>query len=421
MSSAIEAVMLGAGNRGTFAYGAWALMHPGVIRFTAVVEPHEERRQRFAAEHRIPPERQLRSWEELAGRGRLAQALFNCTPDALHLPSTLPALALGYDVMLEKPIAATPEESQQLVLEAERRGALLVVAHVLRYTAFFAEVHRIIASGELGEVMSFEHRENVSYWHMAHSFVRGHSRREDVSPMLLAKCCHDLDLLTWNLGRVARVASFGRLLHFRPERAPAGAPARCTDGCSAEAACPYSAPRLYLGEQTSWPVNAIAEDLSLAGRRRALETGPWGRCVYRCDNSVVDQQTVSLELESGASGVLVMQGHSHDEARTMRYDGTLATLRGRFQKLGGNQIEVHRHLDGSVRCLQPDAGSDDHGGGDDGLMRAFAERVRHRDGAGLTGGRESLESHLLAAAAERARRERRVVELDELRPGAEGA
>jgi predicted dehydrogenase len=419
MTPAIEAILVGAGNRGTHAYGPYALAHPDQIRFTAVVEPHEGRRQRFAQAHGIPPERQFLTWQELYAREPIAEALVNCTLDRMHLESTLPALELGYDVLLEKPMANTLAANLRLVRAAEQQGRLLMICHVLRYTAFFSTLHEVVASGRLGRIMTVEHRENVAYWHMAHSFVRGNWRDSRIeSPMILAKCCHDLDILLWNLGPARRLGSFGSLIHYRPENAPAGAPDRCTDGCPAAEGCPWYAPRLYLHEYTGWPVSVISEDLSLDARQRALETGPYGRCVYRCDNDVVDHQTVNLEFESGASGVLFMHGHSHEEARTMRYDGTRATLRGKFAYGLGDSIEIHDHLTGRVEQIEiqapADAPGSGHGGGDAGVMAAFVQALRDPHSAQTTA-RESLESHLMAFAAEEARVTGRVVDMEEFR------
>jgi len=419
VSNPIEAVMVGAGNRGYYAYGPYALQHPDEIRFTAVVEPHDERRRRFAQDHAIPQERQFRTWEELYSRGQIAQALVNCTLDRMHLDSTLPALELGYDVLLEKPMSNTLAGNVRLVQTAERRGRLLMICHVLRYTAFFSTLHDIIASGRLGDVITVEHRENVVYWHMAHSFVRGNWRSSRTeSPMILAKCCHDLDVLFWNLGPVTRLNSFGSLLHYRQENAPPGAPERCTDGCPVAEDCPWYAPRLYLQEYTGWPVSVISEDTSLEARRRALETGPYGRCVYRCDNDVVDHQTVNVEFASGATGVLFMHGHSHEESRTMRYDGTRATLRAKFGYGVGDVIEIHDHLTGRMERVDPQAGGSGHGGGDAGLMAAFVKALRDPRTA-LTTSRESLESHLMAFAAEEARVEGSIVEMSAYRTQAE--
>jgi predicted dehydrogenase len=425
MGEPIEAVLVGAGNRGYEAYGPYALEHPEQIRFTCVVEPHEGRRRRFAGAHGIPPERQFATWQDLYARGQLAEALVNCTLDRMHLESTLPALELGYEVLLEKPMANTLEGNVRLVQVAEERGRLLMICHVLRYTAFFSTLHQIIASGRLGRIVTVEHRENVVCWHMAHSFVRGNWRDSRVeSPMILAKCCHDMDILYWNLGPVRRLGSFGSLIHYRPENAPPGAPERCTDGCPAADECPWYAPRLYLHDHTGWPVSVISEDLSQEARRRALETGPYGRCVYRCDNDVVDHQTVNLEFKSGASGTLFMHGHSHEDGRTMRYDGTRATLRGRFGF--GNSIEIHDHLTGRVEEIDPSAGGlqasgSGHGGGDGGLMAAFVRALRPGQGGveGLTTCRESLESHLMAFAAEEARVEGGIVAMDQFRRRAE--
>ena len=423
MGKAIEVVLIGAGNRGYEAYGPYALEHPEQIRFTAVVEPHRGRRERFAEAHGIPAERRFVSWQDLYARGQIAEALVNCTLDRMHLDSTLPAIELGYQVLLEKPMANTLEGNVRLVQAAEERGSLLMICHVLRYTAFFSTLHQILSSGRLGQIATVEHRENVAHWHMAHSFVRGNWRNSQIeSPMILAKCCHDMDILYWNLGRVRRLASFGSLLHFRLENAPPGAPLRCTAGCPVENECPWYAPRQYLHGHTGWPVSVISEDLSLEARRRALETGPYGHCVYYCDNDVVDHQTVNLEFVSGASGTLFMHGHSHEEGRTMRYDGTRATLRGRFASGLGDSIEIHDHLTGLVEEVDLSTSgtrvdSSGHGGGDAGLMAAFVRALRPRSGGvkGLTTSRESLESHLMAFAAEEARVEGTIVSMDEFR------
>jgi hypothetical protein len=237
--------------------------------------------------------------------------------------------------------------------------------------------------------------------------------------MILAKCCHDLDILYWNLGRpVERLHSFGCLIHFRPENAPEGATARCTDGCPAAEQCPFDARRIYLDlRYESWPVTAITDDLSLAGRQRALETGPYGRCVYQCDNDVVDHQTVNMEFAGGVSVVLFMHGHSYEESRTMRYDGTRATLRGKFDYKNG-WIEIHDHLTNRCKNIEIPAGESGHGGGDFGIVRSFVRALRGEAEA-LTTARESLESHLLAFAAEESRQDGTVVSMKDFRQRAE--
>ena len=324
MGDPIEAVLVGAGNRGYEAYGPYALKHPERIRFTGVVDPHEGRRRRFAEAHGIAPERQFGSWQDLYARGRIAEALVNCTLDRMHLASTLPALELGYEVLLEKPMANTLEGNVQLVRAAEERGRLLMICHVLRYTACFSALHRILASGRLGRIITVEHRENVVYWHMAHSFVRGNWRDSQIeSPMILAKCCHDMDLLFWNLGPVRRLNSFGSLLHYRPENAPPGAPERCTDGCPVADDCSWYAPRLYLRDDgyDGWPISVISEDAGLVARRRALGSG----CTLGAQLLLVDdnQHTAvalaKLTREIGLDYLVIKPYSQHPASLTTRY------------------------------------------------------------------------------------------------------
>jgi predicted dehydrogenase len=417
----ITAVVLGAGGRGLSAYAPYALQHPDELQFVAVAEPRADRRQLFAQRYNIPPQRCYASWHDLLREGRLADALFNCTMDQMHFDSTIAALDAGYDVLLEKPMAHRLEDNVRLVQVAEDKGRLLQICHVLRYTNFFRKVREIVQSGRLGRIINVDHRENLVYWHMAHSFVRGNWRRLETSaPMLLAKCCHDFDILLWILGKqVARLNSFGSLTHFRPHNAPQGAPLRCTDGCPAEAECKWYAPRLYVTDHNGHPWNAVTYEASAQARLAALQTGPYGRCVYHCDNDVVDHQTVNMEMTDGTTVVLTMQGHGYEEGRTMRYDGTRATLMGKFTE--PNKIVIHDHLTSEKELVQVENAASGHGGGDMALIGSFMRALRGESDDSLTSARASLESHLLAFAAEEARLNNSVVEMADFRRRAEQA
>jgi predicted dehydrogenase len=434
----VEIVVVGAGGRGANAYAPYAAAHPDELRIVAVAEPDAERRARLAHAHNIPAERQFADWRELLAKPQLADGALVTTQDQMHVEPTMAALGAGYHVLLEKPIAPSVAECVALVQESERRNRTLQICHVLRYTNFFTTLKAVLESGVLGDLITVEHRENVAAYHMAHSFVRGNWRRQDQSnPMLLAKCCHDLDILVWNMARPAvRLSSIGSLMHFRAEHAPAGAPARCTDGCPAEESCPFSAIAIYLdgvpfrarlgppaaGERPmpeaprTWPFNVVSHDPSYEARLRALQEGPYGRCVYRCDNDVVDHQVVAMEFAGGTSVTLTMHGHSNEEHRSMRYDGTRATLRGRFGL--HSEITIHNHRTGRAEEVPIAQAADSHGGGDFGLMRSFVRVLRGEEAARTTA-RDSLESHLLAFAAEEARLDGTVVDMTAYRARAE--
>jgi len=463
MPDPIRILLFGAGNRGEGAYGQYALQHPDEIQFVAVADPNPIRRTRFAEAHQIPRERQFKGWREALSAGKIADAVINATQDQVHHESALAALDAGYDMLLEKPIAPTLKETVEVVRKAESSGRMLMICHVLRYTDFFQKVKQIIKSGRLGQVVHISHAENVSYFHMAHSYVRGNWRNKDLSaPMILAKCCHDLDLLYWFLGeKPVSLSSAGGLSHFRAENAPMGTPERCTDGCPIAGTCPYFAPRIYvenypikkavsesdkpilrmigrlslhkpklmrfmgklvpplriLTEYSGWPRNTIIEN-SESDRAvlDALRIGPYGRCVYHCDNNVVDHQTVQLTFESGTTATLTMHGHSHEEGRSLRIDGSQATLLGKF---GYSQawLEVHDHALAPVERYTFPSEVDQtagHGGGDAGLMHQFVQAMQGEHFP-LTSARDSLESHLMAFAADQARRERTVIDMNVFR------
>lgn len=408
------AVMVGAGQRGYFTFGAYAAANPRQLRFVGVVDPNLARRQRFVAAHVGAVE--YPSVDEWLAAGKLADTAFIASPDRHHYAAATGALRLGYDVLLEKPMAATLAQSIDLVRTAQETGRTLAVAHVLRYTPFFRKLNEVIRSGRLGDIVTVEHRENVWSFHMAHSFVRGNwAISAAATPMIVQKCCHDFDILNWNLDSpVASLSSVGSLFHFTPANAPDGATARCTDGCPVES-CPFDA-RQYLNPAwTSWPVHVFTDDLSEQGRMTALRDGPWGRCVYSAGSDVVDHQVVTMQLESGASVVLVMHGHSAEDSRTMRYDGTRATLRGRFGR--DSVIEVADHATGATEVVPIAAATGGHGGGDGGVIESFLDDVR----AGrtpLTSAAGGVESHLLAFAAEEARLSGRRIDVSDYRAAA---
>ena len=246
----LTAVLCGAGSRGLEAYGMWALKHPERLKFIAVADPNLEKIQRFQQLHEIPDNFCFQSWDDLLNSkiGKIADLAFVCTPDRLHYKPAIVALELEYDVVLEKPIAPKLEECQHIERLAKEKNRLVQICHVLRFTDFFKKVKEIIDLGEIGNILHYEHSENVSYWHFGHSFVRGwYKNAKESNPVILAKCCHDLDLIHWIIGTTSfGVVSTGDLTFYKPENAPQGSPKRCTDGCPHSESCPVSYTHLTL-------------------------------------------------------------------------------------------------------------------------------------------------------------------------------
>jgi predicted dehydrogenase len=416
----VRAVLIGAGNRGLDVFGAFALAHPERLRVVAVAEPREERRRIFAERHALGPEACFPDWKEaLDVRAPARDAAIVATDDMGHVEPAIAALERGLHVLLEKPIAPTLPECVRVVRAGERAGRILQIGHVLRYSRFYRTVHELLTAGRVGRVLTVDMKEHVAHWHMTHSYVRGKFRNRRVAaPIVLAKCCHDLDLLAWLVGRRAlRLASFADLTHYREESAPPGAPARCTDGCPAQKDCPHDAERFYLGPDEKlargWPWSDVSTDPTREARRRALETGRYGRCAFRCDNDVPDHQVVQFEFEGGVLATFTLQGHATHETRTLRVSGSLGELRG---SLASGELELVRH--GHLETERFDVGAPGagHFGGDQGLLEHFTDVVaRGAVDEVVTSGRTSLESHVLGFAAEASRASGRVVDLDAFR------
>ncbi|SMF89629.1 Predicted dehydrogenases and related proteins [Paenibacillus uliginis N3/975] len=404
----ITAVLLGAGSRGRYIYGPYAEKYPNELKIVAVAEPDEGRRNHFAAIHGISEEYAYDSWEQAFDQGRIADVMIISTLDRLHYIPALKALKLGYHVLLEKPMSPDREECISLVKAAEEHGRLLIVSHVLRYSLFWDRIKKCIEAGELGKIATIQLSENVGYRHMTHSYVRGNWRdAKETSPMILAKSCHDLDIISWLMGeKCTMVSSFGSLLHFKEQNAPEGSADRCIDGCEVEKTCPFSALKLYIQPPEHPWARYMTQDLSHEGILRALREGPFGRCVYCCDNNVVDHQVVNMEFASGANAAFVMSGFTDKEGRKVQIMGTHGEIRGDMET---GSFTLYRYSTGEEIDFQCNTGGDGHGGGDVRMISSFLKDVREfgsgSQADGLTSAGASLQSHLMAFAAEQSRLE----------------
>ncbi len=408
----ITAILIGAGARGQI-YARYAKQHPEELKIVAVAEPKAERREKFCREYGIDLSAQYDDWTQILAQPKLADAALIATLDDQHTGPAVKALELGYHVLLEKPMSNKEDECRAIAEAAKKSGAVLSVCHVLRYTPFFRTVKRLLDEGTLGEVASISMIENVAYWHYAHSYVRGNWRNEaESSNMLLAKSCHDMDIIVWLMGRPCRwVNSFGSLQYFNAAHAPEGATLRCSDGCPHAKECVYEDRKLYLTGNTEWPVDMLTTDLTPAGIEKALREGPYGRCVYHCDNDVVDRQVVNLEFEGGAVASFTMTPFTGDCTRMIRITGTAGDLEGNLDK---NTLTLHRfgHEAETVDVPVPEENNTyGHAGGDYYLMKDFVRAVQ---GAAdnQTDASVSLASHLICFAAEKSRHEKITVPLE---------
>jgi len=417
MTQPISAIVIGAGGRGT-TYATFALHNPDRLRIVGVAEPREFYRTRLANQHHIPAENIFHDWRDLAARPRFADAAIITTQDAMHADPAAAFAGLGYALLLEKPMAPNEEDCHRIIGAVKDTGVLFGVCHVMRYTRYTRMFKALIESGQIGEIVNIQHLEPVGYWHQAHSFVRGNWRNTTESSfMLLAKSCHDLDWLRHIMGVSCRsVSSFGNLKHFKRSEKPvaAGDAVRCLD-CAFEPSCPYSAVKIYLGRlrrgELGWPVSVVTPEPDDQSLTEALRQGPYGRCVYECDNDVVDHQVVNLLFDGGQTSTFTMTALHESWHRRTRVFGTLGELAG-----DGVKFEHCDFLTDSRKIIDTEAADGTilggHGGGDEGLMDSFVSAVATGDQSLiLSGPDESLESHRMVFAAERARLEHRVVDL----------
>jgi len=416
--------ILGTGSRGASAYGRYILRRPDLAEVVALADPRSDRLESVGAEHGIAPEHLHGDWKDLLKREKNLDAVIIALPDRLHYRAAMAAINQGTSILLEKPICTSEAEIRRLRAAAQRCGADITVAHVLRYTPFFMRIRELLEQGAIGTLQTVRHTEHISYWHYAHSYVRGNWRREeDSSPMILGKACHDFDILRWLIGSpCTHVDSLGRLGHFTRANAPEGSTERCDQGCAVERVCPYSALRIYLERlppAKGWPHEVVSLDISPTGLAEALHTGQYGRCVYRCDNDVMDHQSATMGFANGVTATLNVSAFTHENTRTIHLMGSHGEITGNFTA-GTVTVTDFRIDDVRTITIGP-AGEGGHGGGDDQLMADFLGRTLERLRRGtspdaLTSLEHSLESHVMAFAAERSRILGQRVRVQRVRP-----
>ena len=412
MSKPVTFAICGCGARGLEAYAPYQLTHPEEMKVVAGADVRPERLELLQKRFGVPAGMCFPSDEALLAQPKLADVMIVSTQDRQHVSAALKALDKGYHILLEKPISPDLGQCRALQERARETGRAVVVCHVLRYTKFYAVLEDLLRRGEIGKIETIDAIEHVAYWHQAHSFVRGNWRNSsETSPMILQKSCHDMDILRWLAGAPClKVQSFGSLDYFKAENAPQGAAPRCLDGCACKDACPYDAEKIYVtdprtgirGRGKGWPCAVLASEPDEDKIYAALRTGPYGRCVFHCDNNVVDHQTVNLEFEGNIHATFTMTAFTQDCRRTIKVTGTLGEIEGDMAK---NALTLRRFgRPEETFDLNEEGGQfSGHGGGDFGLMASFCRLIARGGGAGLTGVDASVESHVMALAAEASR------------------
>lgn len=400
----IKVGIIGAGHRGRQTYGN--LMKKFGCQITGVCDTDPIKLAVAKEEYNLDDEYLFLNKEDFFKRldqDPLCNALIIATPDKDHYETVMKALDYDLDILLEKPICQTKEEAINISKKAEKSDNVLMMCYVLRYAPFYRRLKEILDSGVIGDIMSIVHNENIGYYHFAHSFVRGNwGNEKESSPLILQKSCHDMDILLYLTGSQPRsINSYGSLSYFKEGRQPKGAAARCLD-CKFEETCIYSAPKFYGNLALSGWRLVVTEDKTDSGLEKALREGPYGRCVWKCDNDVCDHQAISIDFENDISAVFNLSAFSNDIHRNIKIQGTKGEIIG--DDLDG-EIEVNLFGSEEKTIYKKVKVNGSHGGGDEELIKAFIAAINGDSQAVKTGAQESIMSHLMCFASEKSRKE----------------
>lgn len=416
----IRVILIGAGNRGTI-YTDIMKQMPEQFQVVGVADALKEHREDIQKKHGIPDESCFASWEEILSVPKFADVAIISTQDSLHYEPAMKALAVGYDLLLEKPAAVTEEQCVNIYMQARKYQRKVLVCHVLRYTAFYKKVKELIDEGNVGRIMSIAHEECVGNLHQSHSYVRGNWGNTDRSNfMLLTKSCHDMDLIQWLMGKKCkRLQSFGALTYFKRENAPDGSPDYCVQGCPQADVCPYNAIKLYYDDkENAWFRTTATKKVAPTDEDvlAAITNTQYGKCVFKCDNDVVDHQTVNMEFEDYSTAVFTMNAFNRGGRRT-HIMGTKGEMLCDFE---GDSIQLYHFEEKKTDVFHPANEPVDgtlaggHGGGDTGIVYAlYAYLVGEKRAEEVSEIGISCENHRLAFAAEKARLTNTIINIED--------
>lgn len=423
-SKPITAIIVGAGHR-SFVYSELAKTNPEMLKIVGVADPNPIRRKKAMDYFGFGEDMCFENAEELAKKGKLADTVINGTMDEQHLETAVPLLNAGYDMLLEKPFAPNEEEMREIVECAKENNSKVMICHVLRYTPFYYSIKERIVNGEIGDIINIQTTEHVSYHHLSTSYVRGKWANSDKchTSMLLAKCCHDLDIMMWMMAETkpTQICSFGGKYQFKPENAPKGAGTICMKDCPLVDTCVYSTKRLYIDHPDRWAFyvwDALEgkENVTIEDKIELMKSdSPYARCIYKCDNNVVDHQSVMVNFASGATGTHNMVGGSAEPRRDIHIIGTKGEIFGNFEESKFTVLKIDPSPDAhneecDVEEVDLKVTGDmvgaygGHGGGDERLAADFVKFIRgEKPSLACTSIFDSVAGHLSVYLADKSR------------------
>lgn len=420
----ITAIIVGAGHR-SFVYSELAKTNPEMLKIVGVADPNPIRRKKAMDYFGFKEDMCFENAEELAKKGKLADTVINGTMDEQHLETAVPLLDAGYDMLLEKPFAPNEEEMRQIVNCAKKNNSKVMICHVLRYTPFYYAIKERIVNGEIGDIINIQTTEHVSYHHLSTSYIRGKWANSDKchTSMLLAKCCHDLDIIMWMMSETKpkQISSFGGKFQFKPENAPKEAGTICMKDCPLVNTCVYSTKRLYIDHPDRWAFyvwDALEgkKNVTIEDKIALMKSdSPYARCIYKCDNNVVDHQSVLINFESGATGTHNMVGGSAEPRREIHIIGTKGEIFGNFEESKFTVLKIDPSPDAhneecdvdevDLRVTGDMVGAyGGHGGGDERLAADFVKFIRgEKPSLACTSIFDSVAGHLSVYLADKSR------------------
>ena len=421
----IKIAVVGYGNRGQV-YADYSLDEPQEVEVVAVVDCNAYKLETAKQRYGLSDKQVFLTYKEFVASGLEVDVVVNATMDQVHYETAMEILQSKRNMLIEKPIVAKKEELLDIQRLAKENGCAVFVCHVLRYSPFYKTIKQILQSGKLGNIVSMEMNEHVWVPHYLTSYVRGKWGKESEcgSPILLAKCCHDMDLIAWLNGSKAKsVSCFGHRSHFVEANKPKDATEYCFD-CPYKETCQYNALDLYYKNNTMPflvldSFNKPYDEITLEEKEAFLRENDYGKCAYSCGGDVMDRQNILVDFENGSLATFTLSCGTVRPARYIHIVGTDGEIEGKLEEdkfvyrvyeKGG--VTYKKEIVDVSQKVVNNAVYGGHSGGDYGIMYDLVRYLNgDRSSMSITLLDDSVASHLLVYAAEESRKARKVIDL----------
>ena len=390
----VKLAIIGTGLRGAYTYAPLIAKYKDKCEIVAFVENKKGRRDLFLEKYPVDKDMVFDNLNDFIAHDKLADAVIISHYDLLHYDTAQVLLVKGYDVLVETPVANSLDGLVHLKeYSLKNKDRLFMVAYNNRYSSFYTKLKEIVDDKKLGDLINISYNVDIGYQNFVHNYVRGNWRiTSDTATIMLTNSCQDIDMMiNLSKGKCQKVSCFSDLRIFNWENFNTKMSENCFR-CSEEESCPFSAKKIYLQEDkfinNSVHINPTKDNLEAI-----LKQGPYGKCVFYCDNDVCDNLTSIFKFDNKVTSNFNINAFTKESDKKIRLFYKEGEVEASFKQ---KEIKIKSFLNTDEKIIKIDQENTDEK-----LFLDFIDRVKNKNYKSCISDVGSvIESHVATFAAE---------------------